>query len=111
VRANISTAATLAAACAGAILAVIPARADGPMPREFEGYIERVDAAAGTITLVREHAGRKTRLMLTTSQGATVFDCDGPAAPSSAVSKGAGVSIFLDSSGARDIAGLVVIVK
>ena len=111
-RASTSIAAILATACAGAVLAVLaPARADGPVSREFEGYVERVDAAAGTITVVREHAGRKTRLTLRTTEAPTVFDCDGPAAALSAVTKGSGVSVFFDSAGARDIAGLVVVIS
>jgi len=102
--------AAVAAACVAATLAIlVPARADGPVPREFEGRIEHIDAAAGTITLVREHGGRKTRLTLATKQAPVVFDCDSLPTERSFVTKGLNVSVFYESAGSRDIASLVIV--
>lgn len=103
----LGTAALAAAAVAAALF--VPALADGPVPREFEGRIESIDAATGAMTVVRAHGGRQTRLPLLANPAPEVFDCDSHPAGRSSVVRGLNVNVFYENAGSRAIASLVVV--
>ncbi len=99
----------VAACAAAAPIVPVCVRADGPVPREFEGRVERVDPVAGTMTVVREDRGRKSRVTLRIDRAPAIFACDGGNLEHSSIKQGADVTVFYETAGSRDIASLLVV--
>jgi hypothetical protein len=86
-----------------------PAEANGDTQREVQGRVVSVDAAAGTLVVMREFRGKTTRVTLRAAPTVSVFTCAEERASLDRVKAGMVVSAFYEVVGVEGVANLVVV--
>lgn len=85
------------------------AEANGTTQREVQGRVESVDAASGTLVVVREFRGKTTRLVLRAAPVVQVFNCADERVGLDRVKTGMVVSAFYEVVGADGVVNLIVV--
>jgi len=94
------------------LMAAVPggrAEANGTTQREVQGRVESVDAASGTLVVVREFRGKTTRLVLKAAPAVRVFACADERVGIDRIKTGMIVSAFYEVVGADGVVNLVVV--
>ena len=85
------------------------AGANGVTQREIHGRVVSVDAAGGTLVVVREFRGKTTRVTLKVAPALRVLSCADGRSTLERVKKGMTVSAFYEVVGADGVVNLIVV--
>ena len=94
-----------------AVLSALAGRAgaNGVTQREIHGRVASVDAAGGTLVVVREFRGKTTRVTLKAAPALRVLSCADAPASLERVKQGMTVSAFYEVVGPDGVVNLIVV--